>query len=624
MKALLLFACVVVFALLLTAALPAGSNDAAKMAEAMAINLCPDDGDARGRAEAAQLEKADFAKPRPSPDPVNRGFNREYNARLITCNRNRDSNGKDVEKEIPSDHQFADDLTPRIVKGNFDYLGFYSLKYAYQIERVKGEWIVTLPTVLNWPTSRKTTMVDIPFDLASQLGLDAPGRVCAPGGTVFDDPKGNTEITRGVIEDADSSSSRVKKQDTMYYSGERACRVSRTLTAVGTDGVTRTVLDHLREYWRAAITSTWNRPGFRIKPVFLDCEAPVRGARSSCDGVSSAERTAWDKDNVIWQVRFNLDPNHRPSFKRWAFKWNNMHTGTETSTIAHEMAHYLGLDDEYGENEGSRKDCENALATAAATYIMCDSDAGRAGAQGVYVWIITRRYAAAKPPECGSDNDCIASEYCDKGTASVGRNVCLPRHQRGVACSRDGVCAVGLTCWGEPAGKCGFNGTLNIRASCIRDGECRSGSCDKDGACQCKADPDCGSGFYCDDGSVSFGKNTCVRLKASGASCSRDGQCGTGMVCQGKPLGKCIVPASVEIGRPCVRDNQCKSGSCSSKGLCQCKDNSDCNNGYCDTGTLGAGGNSCKAFKREGDGCSADKQCGPGLSCKGFPAKCKR
>ena len=254
---------------MLTAALPARSNDPAKSAEAMkpAMNLCPDDGDARGRAEAAQLEKETFAKPiptprsarpipTPTPDPVNTGFNRDYNARLITCNRNRDSNGKDVEKEIPSGHQFADDLTPRIVKGNFNYLGFFSLKYAYQIERVKGEWIVTLPTVFNWPTSRKTTMVDIPIDLASQLGLDAPGRVCASGATVFDDPKGNTEITRGVIEDADSSSSRVKKQDTMYYSGERACRVSRTLTAVGTDGVTRTVLDHLREYWRAAITAT--------------------------------------------------------------------------------------------------------------------------------------------------------------------------------------------------------------------------------------------------------------------------------------------------------------------------------------------------------------------------------
>ena len=85
-------------------------------------------------------------------------------------------------------------------------------------------------------------------------------------------------------------------------------------------------------------------------------------------------------------MRFNLDPNHRPSFKRWTFKWNHMHTGTEASTIAHEMADYLGLDDEYGEDD-FQEDCANVLASAPLNYIM---------------WTPTRAVPARRACMCGS------------------------------------------------------------------------------------------------------------------------------------------------------------------------------------------------------------------------------
>ena len=84
----------------------------------------------------------------------------------------------------------------------------------------------------------------------------------------------------------------------------------------------------------------------------------------------------------MWQVHFNLIPIHRASFKRWVAKWNPMHTGTSSGTFAHELGHYLGLDDEYGESQGAKKDCETLYAKADQHYIMCDSESGRAGAMG--------------------------------------------------------------------------------------------------------------------------------------------------------------------------------------------------------------------------------------------------
>ncbi len=143
---------------------------------------------------------------------------------------------------------------------------------------------------------------------------------------------------------------------------------------------------------------------------------------------------------------------------------------------------------------------------------------------------------------------------------------------------------------------------------------------------QCRNDRDCGKNHYCDKGWLTIGKNQCVAFKAYGAGCSRDEQCKSPSICKGKPVGKCITEASVNLGGRCIKDAECKSGSCDKDGKCQCKVNKDCGTGkYCDTGTAGIGKNSCKAFKKKDDKCSADKQCGPGLDCKGLPGlkKCK-
>jgi hypothetical protein len=159
--------------------------------------------------------------------------------------------------------------------------------------------------------------------------------------------------------------------------------------------------------------------------------------------------------------------------------------------------------------------------------------------------------------------------------------------------------------------------------ACFINDQCRQSKCSNTvpgttGACVCDADPQCGQGRYCDKGWLTVGKNQCVAFHAYGTACSRDEQCESPAICKGKPAGKCIIEAAINLGDRCIKDAECKSGSCNDDGRCQCKVNTDCGRGkYCDTGTSGIGQNSCKAFKQQGDACSADKQCGPGLDCKG-------
>ena len=255
-------------------------------------------------------------------------------------------------------------------------------------------------------------------------------------------------------------------------------------------------------------------------------------------------------------------------------------------------------------------------------YIMCASAAGRAGAMGLYPWIITRRYAIADEYQCKEDTDCDEGEFCDKGTVTVGRNRCVSLRSEEAACSRDGQCDTGMKCQGKPVGKCIFEASVGLNGDCIKDAQCTTGSCNSDGVCQCSSNNHCGDGRYCDMGGLlGAGRNTCVALRAENDNCSADDQCRSPAICKGKPAGRCVTESSVPLNGACTRDAQCLSGSCSTDRVCQCKDNPDCGQGrYCDTGSLGVGRNTCVALRAENDNCSADDQCRSPAICKGKPA----
>ena len=555
---------------------------------------------------------------------------REYNARLIHCNRQRDSNGADIEAAIRADHVFAANLEPRTVKGHYQYGPAFNLRYAYQIERRDGAWTITVPIRFHWPDTRMTDMVDIPMELAADIGLTQSGEVCAIGSTVLEGRSGNRDVVRGPILDAASSDPSIGNKDRMYYPGSAACRVNRNRIVDN-----KSVLNHLRDYWTKEISGIWDRDNFKIRPVFIDCEEPPGNSQDACGRVSETEMSAWVKDETIWDVHFNLDPNHRPAFKRFVGKWNNMHTGVDGETVGHELGHYLGLDDEYDLLPSNLPltpqyfdiaanfldfDCRQFNPDADENYIMCAHTAGRQGAQGVYPWLITRRYAIARAFQCREDTDCDGNEYCDKGWATIGRNQCLPRLAQGERCERTDQCIARAECKGLPLdGRCVIEASVALNGACIHDSQCTTGSCGNTSRiCQCKEDGHCPQGSYCAEGFITIGQNSCQALQPDTASCPA---VNGGRTCQGGKCawGRCYTEAAVGMGGTCYVDAACARGKCSSvdgtRGSCVCDADGDCGSGsWCDRG-VDTTKNSCKAKFAKGEVCGTVGDVGAGHRC---------
>ena len=149
---------------------------------------------------------------------------------------------------------------------------------------------------------------------------------------------------------------------------------------------------------------------------------------------------------------------------------------------------------------------------------------------------------------------------------------------------------------------------------------------------ECDNDAACGTGRYCDRGTITIGKNQCVPLKANNAACAAIGggkQCASGQ-CRS---GRCYSENSVAMGGTCYADGACRQGKCSAadgfRGVCVCKKDSDCGSGrYCDGG-LDLKRNACRAKLENGQSCGKvasvgnDRKCLSG-KCSGFPNyKCK-
>ncbi len=441
-------------------------------------NLCKHSGNDRSDSEAQKLESEFYSI-------GDTGFDRDYNSRLIRCNRLRDSNGKKIEENIEADHNFDPNLAPMTVKGHYSYFGlgvFSKLRYAYQLSREGGKWVVTVPIEFHFPKFLWPDKIDIPQELVQNLNLNNPGEVCEPGTTRFNatDPRkvldgpityelqptqlalfqqelldAGIEGARLVVTRSDIESNGLEEflhdYDVAFYQRGPSCRVSRSLARNG-----MTILNHLRQFWIDRITHIWNKTGFEIRPRFIKCEEGAQGSDTVCDStVTEEELAAWQKDETIWHVRFNSKPYHRPSFKRWVAKWNHMHSGSNTGTITHELGHYLGLDDEYGEDDTKPKHCNVALPGARNNYLMCRAGlvmterrgrivlSGTKGTQGVYPWIITRRYPIARDFQCKKDRHCAEDQYCKKGTLTIGRNSCVAKKNIGDKCSRKNQCSSG-------------------------------------------------------------------------------------------------------------------------------------------------------------------------------------
>ncbi|MDQ3566362.1 MAG: hypothetical protein M3436_20555 [Pseudomonadota bacterium] len=548
-------------------------------------NFCKSVTTERARDEARLLESETFANP-PAGESVDYVGDRAYNADIISCNRKRDNNGNDIEKRIKANHRFADNLEARSIKGKYNYYASAPLAYAYELRREKSIWIVRAPMRFHWPTARKTDMIDISMELVNQLGDPALSALCASGATVFD--KNGKDVTRGYIPIRNTGAG-IKGTDTVGVD-EQACRVRRS-----TQVNSKSILRHLREFYANAITRVWNRPGFKIEPVLLD----------HGEG-TEAQINAWDKDNITWELRLNLMPDHRASYKRWAFKWNNMYTGVPAHVIAHEFGHKLGFDDEYGWGPTvtrSQRDCANRRGTAPFEYIMChqgaswdqvsgtDSDVHN-GAKAVYAWLATRRYTIAEELQCKEDTDCGTGRFCAKGVLGVGRNQCEALKQNNEVCDRAAQCS---------------------------SGRCAGGFCATQH--ECLADGDCGDGRFCKIGLGNLDRNTCRAKLADGQACAGDKQCASGTCAGWRPqdlqaTGICYTANSKKAGEACKIDLECATGACNSNKRCVCKKDDDCSGSqWCDKGP-DLHENSCRAKLDKGQACGKYGDLGVSRRCK--------
>lgn len=589
----------------------------------VSANICHEEITPEAREEALALESEQFTTNyRGTASLATLGTAediREYHAQLITCNRKRDTRGNDIYKALENSNTFEQDLQPRTVEGAYNWYGggsFSQYGYGYILSREAGTWIVKLPIEFHWPGTRLTDRIDIPMELADTLGLREPGGACHAAETVFNrmDPRKvesgaimwelrgaqqqafidaqnahNLEQRRNdpsapliVVIDQRSQIDSGSFQDSLIRPSTYdlswanrgiitdSCRLPRDLVLNN-----KSILNHLRDFWLLKIPAKWDRLGFVVRPVFVNCEEPPSGTVSSCDASVTPEQVrAWKRDDVIYNVHFNLIPLHRALYKRALWKWNNMYSGIAEKVFNHEIGHYFGLDDDYGEKKepGEGRDCNQFFAGASGLYFMCSQWANN-GVQGVYPWIITRRYSIAREFQCASDGECQGDQFCDHGGLfGVGRNSCEAKRTEGGSCSRESICADGFTCRGEPVGKCRATRNASLGSLCIEDRDCESGNCSSK-ICRCQKNADCGEGQYCDTGTLGIGVNECKEYKNELDACSADKQCLPPSKCIS---GRCLTQGSKELGESCLRDRECSIGKCGTNNICVCTEDAHC------------------------------------------------
>ena len=454
-----------------------------------------------------------------------------YNARVLGCNRKRDTRGKAIEKAIKANHNFAGDLGLRIVKGKINYLGAFPVRYGYGLERKKTNWTLTAPIEFHWP-KRHGKRLDLPMQLATELGIVAEH--CS-----------STTKKLGKIDLGFVETIKKKRQDDMRDAGWTDSSIEARVQAVGACRVKRTmkvdglsVKTHLMKFWQREIEQFWTHAGFTVKTPIVNLKE-----------LSSSSEKSYRKGKAIWPIRLNHKQYSRATYKAIIGKPAPLYAGLPQDTIVHEFGHWIGLDDEYPEAKRNVK-CKEI---GGSDYVMCSSPYGVSSttAKGIYAWITTRRYVVGKdmPVECKKDSQCQSTQYCYTG---VGRDVCKDKKPNGKPCLKAKVCQSGR-CAG---GLCAKADECTKDSHCKSNQYCRTGpgrnkckakksdgkGCTKDKHCKsdnctvlfcrhknhCRSNGDCSSGKYCDKGKLGTADNRCRTKKAKGKSCKKNKECRSG------------------------------------------------------------------------------------------------
>jgi len=188
---------------------------------------------------------------------------------------------------------------------------------------------------------------------------------------------------------------------------------------------------------------------------------------------------------------------------------------------------------------------------------------------------------------CRNNGECGSEFICDPG----GSKVCL------TSCANDTECKPAA--WCNSSNQC--DADMVDMSSCLRDGQCQSGTCDASQCCPvgsdcCLAPADCDGNYTC---------NTLTGVCYD--SCSTDGQCKAGETCYAPNCG-----SGAPTGTACSDGSSCESGRCDlDPGVC-CPSGVEC----CTTGTHCPGLATCEisTFLCRSD-CANQTDCKPAGFC---------
>lgn len=278
-----------------------------------------------------------------------------YNQRLLMCNRRRDTNRKAIEK-YRDNHlgsgkkvlDFKKDLPERVVHGHIRYYGAFPVEYGYLLSRKKGTWKVVMPVEFHFPKHKFPKKLDIAIALAEKLNIkNKCEKILKP-------------VRNGVT----------------VGKSRWACRVPRSLKVGG-----KKIVNLYMQYWRDELKKSWSRDGFEVDLLILNTAT-----------LSTARRNKVKK--AAWPIRMNHNKNSRSTYHAVFTKPHPIYSGIDMVTAAHEFGHALGLDDEYPEAFYHPKKKEREKQKCNSAYRMCNQ--WSESTMSVYMWILSRRYAAGK------------------------------------------------------------------------------------------------------------------------------------------------------------------------------------------------------------------------------------
>lgn len=554
-------------------------------------NLCNEVKD--GTASAESGRDVDFYQ-QLFPDTAYHG-NRKWNKIVIECNRKRDNKGKDI-AEVTQDSGDnsgkrtlrSANLDPKVIRGHYQFFGtpFTQLKYVYVLSKSNGVWTMTIP----YKASINDLVKDrVDFNMGSRH-INADGSLgsssysSAHAGKLYDGNQvtavtvnGKTTYTlkadaKPIAETLCSSATYFEGDEDKYEgkSGANAhkrdkenkhislgkiqyvykdseyvregCRVRSSQTVYWRDG-SGVVQKYRADDWvldnfvRQA-EDYWSIPGVFELKLLLE-------GRNEASFPQSVRKLLQKDDHLTVYFATKFMPyGGNQMYKSNIIQFNNFSTMTTDATYWHEVGHAFGLDDEYGKEkeDHSYKDnaCENDTFNGmdnSPSYVMC-GDGDLRNKRTIYHYIATSRYIT-KQNECDADSDCKNSEYCDKGTLTLGKNQCVAKKADNDTCALAGgdhQCLSGHC----KLSRCYTPNSVAMGDTCYNDDACKKGKCNSvdgtKGQCVCKDDSDCGSGKWCDAG-LDFKTNACRNKLDKGESCGKFGSMGN--------------------------DHKCKSGECS-------------------------------------------------------------